>query len=356
LLLATAVSVPASVVRGGIAGWLDTPTTEAVSHPDARDLHLQGRHALSRRTEDGLRQSVGFFEQAIQSDPRYAPAYVGLADAYSLLSSYGVLDPREGMPKARDAANRALTLDPRLAEAHASLGRTAMIFDWDWATTERHFKRAIELNPRCAQAHQWYAYLLSTLGRHDEALASARRALALDPASLIANTAVGYVLHTARRYDEAIQQFERTLRLDGQFVQARRDLAFSYVQQGRIFDAVQEFETVAELSLRSPASLAGVAYGRARAGEHAQARAILEELLRPDAAYVPPDAIAMVHMALGDHPAALSWLERASEQRVSVLPHLAADPLWDPLRPEPRFSRLLAMLGAGPVPALLARR
>jgi DNA-binding winged helix-turn-helix (wHTH) protein/tetratricopeptide (TPR) repeat protein len=354
LVVGAAVLVPTGTLPVALISRSNA-TPVATNAPHARDLHLRGRYALSRRTEDGLRQSVGFFEEALRIAPGYAPAYVGLADAYSLLASYGVMDPREAMPKAREAATHALTLDSGLAEAHASLGRTAMIFDWDWEATERHFKRALELNPRSAQAHQWYAYLLTMLGRHDEAIDSANHALTLDPVSLIANTAVGYVLYSARRNDEAIAQLERTVKLDGHFVQARRDLALAYLQHGRVADALREFETAAELSSRSPASLADVAYGRAVAGEIHAARAMLADLLRPEAEYVPPDAVAMVYMGLGDHATAIAWLERASEERVSTVPHLAADPAWDPLRKDPAFMRLLASLRVDPAPLRLTR-
>ena len=190
----------------------------------ARDAYERGRAALSRRSEESLQRGLEHFTRAIALSPRYAEAHVGLADSWSLLASYGMVDPREAMPRARDAANRALMLDAGLARAHAALGRTTMVYDWDWRTAGWHFTRALALEPGDATTHQWHAYYLSATGRHDDAIDEARRAVAAEPLSLSANTALGFVLYLARRTDEAAAQLERTLAIDPDFAQARRDL------------------------------------------------------------------------------------------------------------------------------------
>ena len=240
----------------------------------ARDAYERGRAALSRRSEESLQRGLEHFSRAIALSPRYAEAYVGLADSWSLLASYGMVDPREAMPRARDAANRALMLDAGLARAHAALGRTTMIYDWDWRTAGWHFTRALALEPGDATTHQWYAYYLSATGRHDEAIDEARRAVAAEPLSLSANTALGFVLYLARRTDEAAAQLERTLAIDPDFAQARRDLGLVRVQQGRYADAVAELRRVATLNERSPAAQAELGWAQAdcrrssgRAGE-----------------------------------------------------------------------------------------
>jgi DNA-binding winged helix-turn-helix (wHTH) protein/tetratricopeptide (TPR) repeat protein len=314
----------------------------------ARDAYERGRLAVARRTDEGLRLGVEHFQRAIALSPRYADAYAGMADAWSLLASYGLEDPREGMPRARDAANRALALNPSLARAHASLGRTAMIFDWDWRTAEWHFGRAIALEPGSATTHQWFAYLLSASGRHDEAVAEARRAIAAEPLSLNTNTALGHVLYVARRYDEAAAHLERTLEIDPDFTQARRDLGRVRVQQSRTADAVAAFERVAAINPRSAIALAELAWARARNGETAAARSFLSRLdaLR-DTTYVPPDALALAHLGLGNRDQAVAWLRRAFTMRVATIAHLQAEPVWDALRDDPRVKEMVATVRSG---------
>jgi DNA-binding winged helix-turn-helix (wHTH) protein/tetratricopeptide (TPR) repeat protein len=313
----------------------------------ARDAYERGRAALARRSEESLRLGLDHFARAVALSPRYAEAYVGLADSWSLLASYGLADPREAMPRARDAANRALVLDARMARAHASLGRTAMIFDWDWPTAAWHFERALALDPGDATTHQWYAYFLSGVSRHDEAIAEARRAVAAEPLSLTANTALGYVLYLARRHDEAAAQLERTLTIDPDFAQARRDLALVRVQQGRLREAVVELKRVATLNDGSAAAQAELAWAQALSGDTASARQRLADLeRRRTTRYVPSDALALGYAGVGETDQALSWLQRGLSMRVAALAHLPVEPIWDVLRRDPRLRQMTDTVNA----------
>jgi DNA-binding winged helix-turn-helix (wHTH) protein/Tfp pilus assembly protein PilF len=312
-----------------------TPPPAPVGSPihAAKDAFERGRLALARRSPESLHRAAEHFQRAVVLSPRFADAHVGVADSWSLLSSYGLIDPREGMPRARDAANRALTLDPSLARAHASLARTVMIFDWDWMTAGWHFARAVELSPGDPVTHQWHAYYLSAVGKHDDAVEEARRAVASDPLSLNSHTALGFVLYLARRFDEAAAQLERTLEIDPDFAQARRNLALVRVQQRRLGEAAVAMKRVAVLNESAPVAAAELAWVLALSGERDAARAALADLDRQRAsAFVPPDAVALIYAGLGATDEATAWLQRAFMLRVPGLAHLPVDPVWDSLR------------------------
>ena len=319
-----------------------TPAPERSPIHAAKDAFERGRLALARRSPESLQLASEHFQRAVALSPRFADAHVGVADSWSLLSSYGVIDPREGMPRARDAANRALTIDPSHARAHASLARTTMIFDWDWVTAGWHFTRAVELKPGDPITHQWRSYYLSAIGRHDEAVAEARRSVAADPLSLNSNTALGFVLYLARRFDESAAQLERTLEIDPDFAQARRDLALVRVQQGRLGEAVVALKRVALLNESAPVAAAELAWALALSGDHVAARATLADLDRRRAsAYVPPDAVALIYTGLGATDEAAAWLRRAFTLRVASLAHLPVDPVWDSLREHPGVREMI---------------
>jgi DNA-binding winged helix-turn-helix (wHTH) protein/tetratricopeptide (TPR) repeat protein len=310
---------------------------------EARDAYARGVLALAGRGSEGLRLSIDHFDRAIQLSPRYADAYVGLSDGWSLMSSNGSIDSRYGMMRAREAAIRALTLDPASARAHVSLGRVTMIVDWDWATAEWHFTRAITLEPGEPTAHEWYAYLLSATGRYVDAIAEARRAVQAEPQSLNARTALGFVLYLARRYDEAAAELERTLTVDPDFVQARRDLALVRVQQRRYSEALADMERVAAINAGAAAALADVAWLHALTGDRAKAHGVLADLGRRDAdASVAPDSLALVSLGLGNRDEGIRLLEHAFEMKIATLVYLSVDPVWDGIRDDPRVQQMVA--------------
>lgn len=354
LLVALASVTSQDPVAGPLAGAARSSRPPLVSgSAAAQDFHERGRIAVAHRTPESLRTGIVNFERALAADARFAAAYVSLADAYGMLASDGVDDPRVAMPRSREAANRALTLDPGLATAHASLGRTTMLFDWDWAIAVWHFERARDLAPGYGIGRQWFASCYSAMALHAEAEREARAALALEPLSLPANTTLGYVLYMAKRYADAQAQLRRTLELDPGFAQARRVLGLALVLDGRPAEAIAEFERAAQLTAEAPASLADLAMARARTGDGAGARRLLTQLLdrQQRAEFVAPDGIAQVYWGLGEREAAVQWLQRAFEARVPAVAYLMADPLWDDLRGDPAVGAMIEGIKNGKAPA-----
>ena len=324
---------------------------KATGVPKAYSLYLKGRHSLNTRTEKGLKEAVRHFENAIKRDRDFALAYTGLADAYSILASYSLeyVPPREGFPKAKVAADKALVLDNQLAEAHASLGLVKFYYDWDWKGAETEFKKALELNPGYAQAHQYYADFVKSFGRFDEALKEMKEALALDPLSYSINTGIGHVLYLSRQYDKAIDHYRSVVESDPAFVPARLWFGRPFMQKGMFKEAIEQVEQAVKLSKESTVSLATVAQAQASAGNNAEAQKILDRLLdRSKKQYVPSYWIALVQMSLGSQDQALKWLERAYHERSSWLVWANVEPRFDALRSDLRFTFLLARIGFEP--------
>ena len=346
-LLSSAMT-PSGVTVSSSTSPTATTGTARTDNAAAQEAYSRGRLALTRRTQDGLRSGITLFERAVALDPGFASAYVGLADAWSLLASYGMEEPRQALERARTYASRALTINPDQADAHASLGRTAMISDWDWQVGERHFQRAIEINDRSAPTHQWYAYLLSASGRHAEAEREARRATEIDPTSLNAATSVGYVLYAARRFDDAAAALRRVIEVDPDFMQARRNLGMVLALQGRNQEAASEFERVVRLSDESAVAEAHLAWVRGRAGDLRGARRLLERLQARNASgYVPPDAMALALSGAGQVEAAVTAVQAAFDARVATIAHLSVDPVWDSLRGLPSVRDMAEAVRAG---------
>ena len=275
-------------------------TKEYTANAEAYQLYLKGRFYWNKRTVPDFQKAIGFFQQAINHDPNYALAYSGLADTYTLLTAYGSDSPREVMPKAKQAALRALELDDKLAEAHASLGQIAAYYDYDFATAEREYRRALELNPNYPTAHQWLAEHLSAVKRFDEAIAEVRRALELDPLSLIINRIYADILVDARRFDEAIEQFQKTIELDPNFPTAHYFLARAYEAKGEYDDAVREYNTAAAVSMVPPETLAKMSEAYAKSGWKAYVKAALEQTALQPNRKTPPFVVATFYARLGD--------------------------------------------------------
>lgn len=315
-------------------------------NPLAYEAYLKGRNFWNKRTPEDLKRAIAEFQHATEIDPNYAPAYVGLADSYELLGSaeMGALPPHKAMPLARQAATRALDLDPQLAEAHASLAHIKLIYDWDFGGAEREFQRAIALNPAYATAHQWYALLLNAQGRTAAALGELKRAQELDPLSPAVRSAVAEAYYFARQYDRAEVEARRALELDGNFVLGLLNLGRAQEQQGRLDDAIATFERARTLTGEGPAMSMFVAHARAAQGDTRAAREILAYLLRlrhDNTVYVPPLYIASLYTALDDREHAFSQLQLALEERCEYLIYLDRDPMADRIRTDPRFGHLL---------------
>lgn len=341
----------AQAIAGGISANLGSAARPARAvNPGAYEAYLKGRRDWNRRTPEDLNRAIAEFREATQIDPDYAPAYVGLADSYELLGSaeMGALPPREAMPLAREAALRALALDPQLAEAHASLAHIKLIYEWDFAGAEGEFQRAIALNPAYATAHQWYALLLNAQGRPAAALEELQRARELDPLSPAVRSAVAEAHYLARQYDRAEAEARQALQLDPNFVLALLNLGRAQEQQGRVAEAVATFERARELTGQGPAMSMFVAHARAAGGDREAARRILSYLLqlrKQNTVYVPALYIATVYTALGDNDEAFSLLQQALDERCEYLIYLRRDPMADGIRSDARFARLLQQGG-----------
>ena len=315
-------------------------------NPEAYEDYLKGRYFWNKRTPDALRKAIDHFNQAIERDSNYAPAYSGLADSYVILGAwqYAVLDPKETYPRAKAAAIKAVELDDTLAEAHISLAMSTDMFVWDWEAAEREYRRGIELNPGYATGHHWYAEHLSETGRNDEAIAEIRKAESLDPLSLITGADVATLLVIARRYDEAIEHAKKTIELGPDFAVSHFALGMAYEQKGQSGGAIAAFQKAVEFSGGNTAFKSNLAHAYAVAGRRSDAVAILNELKdRSKHEFLNPSEIALIYVGLGQKDQAMVWLEKAYEGRFD--PVILTWPAFDPLRSDPRFHDLVRRIG-----------
>ncbi|HET7452685.1 MAG TPA: protein kinase, partial [Thermoanaerobaculia bacterium] len=296
--------------------------------PEAYQAYLKGRFFWNKWTTEGMKSAIEFYERAIEIDPAYALAWAGIADSYSVMGGIKAVPPAQAFPRAKAAALRALELDPRLADAHASLGYVRRLFDWDWPGAEASFREAVRLNPSHATGHRWYGQFLSGLGRHSEAIAEATRALELDPLSLIIHTAVGDVYFYARRYAEAIAYYRKGLQMDPEFHAGHSDLARALEFAGEADEAIREYEAAIRLTGNAAGDPSiGLANAYAVAGRRADAIGVLETLQKlPPERYVSPWGLASIYARLGENDTALDWLERAYDEHDSTLVWLKVHP------------------------------
>jgi TolB-like protein/DNA-binding winged helix-turn-helix (wHTH) protein/Tfp pilus assembly protein PilF len=313
---------------------------------EAYEAYLKGRYFWNKRTADGLKMAVDYFNQATGKDPSFAAAYAGLADTYALLGDweYGVLAPKEAYPRAKAAATKALELDNALGEAHISLAFCLDNFDWDWEAAGREFKRGIELNPGYATGHQWYAWHLTVLGRNDEGVAEIQKAESLDPLSLIIGADLAEELLVAHRFEEAIEQSRKTLNLNPFFGLAHFVLGQALTQRHIYKEAIAELQKAIELSPGNTAVTANLAYAYAVSGNKGQAVKILSDLKnRSSHAFSNAPEVAVIYVGLDQKDQAMAWLEKAYEERLN--PAVLVRPCFDPLRSDPRFQDLLGRIG-----------
>ncbi|HEX5885616.1 MAG TPA: protein kinase [Pyrinomonadaceae bacterium] len=315
------------------------------ANAEAFQLYLQGRFYWNKRTPADFQKAISFFEQAIGKDPNYALAYSGLADTYAVLTAYTNIPARQVMPKAKEAALKALALDDTLAEAHASMGQIARYYDYDFLTAEREYRRAIELNPNYATAHQWLAEQLSALKRADEAISEIRRALELDPLSLIINRIYADLLMAARRYDEAIEQYKKVIGLDPNFAATHYFLGRAYEAKGMYDEAVKAYSLV---SVTGAAEKDVAARNEAykRSGWNAYVQKSLEQLVEhsPEPRF-PPFVIATFYARANKKDETLAWLEKGYEERDFRMTLLSVAFEFDRFRSDPKFKELVRRMG-----------
>jgi serine/threonine protein kinase/Tfp pilus assembly protein PilF len=312
----------------------------------AYGLYLKGRYAWNKRTQEGVSEGIGYFEQAIAEDPEYALAYTGLADSYALHVDYRNVHVANGFERAREYAMKALELDDSLAEAHASLAWTLFIYDWDWERAGSEFRRAIELDPRYATAHQWYAFMLASQCKLDEALIEAHTSQELDPASVSIRRALGYVYVYARKYDQAKYHLTRAIAMNPVAEESYRVLGLALTLSGQFEEAERVLREAITLPGGGTYTRVTLAYALAMSGRREYGEALALELEAKRAHdYVSPVELATLHIALGDNQSALDWAERAYEERRGWMAYLRVHPIMDSIRDEPRFKALISRMG-----------
>jgi TolB-like protein/DNA-binding winged helix-turn-helix (wHTH) protein/Flp pilus assembly protein TadD len=318
-------------------------------NPEAYQAYLKGRYFLNKRTGDGLRKAIEYFNSAIETDPTYAEAYSGLADAYALSGDwkYGVLSPQDAFPKTRAAATKALALDDSLGEAHASLAFALDLYGWDWEAAETEYKKAIKLKPSYATAHQWYSWHLFMMGRNSEGMLELKKAESLDPLSLIIGADLADALCVAHLYDEATQQSKKTLEMDPNFAVGRYELGQALEQKYMYDEAIAEFQRAIELSGHSGAFDSNLAHAYAVSGRKEEAIKMVKDLEARDDQNPSIGAdIALIYVGLGDQDQAMIWLNKAYEARFKA--SILLRPAFDPLRSNARFKDLRRRIGLPP--------
>jgi serine/threonine protein kinase/Flp pilus assembly protein TadD len=314
-------------------------------NPQAHDAYLKGRYEWYRWRPENYRKALDYFRQAIAIDPSYAPAYAGLAEAYSRLGD-SAWRPADAYPKAKSAALKSVELDPELAEARTALGMSILFNDWDWAAAERELRRGIDLDPRSPIAHMAYSAFLGLMERQEEALVQMNRGRELDPLSVTTRGVKAFRLFSARRYDEAIEESKSALELDPTAIQARATLGRAYLQKGMVGPAIAELERTVDLSRRDMGPVAWLGYAYGVAGQKEKAQAVLRELQqRFQEGYVSPPLVALVFLGLGDRDRAFEWLEKGYALRDSLIVRLNATREFDALRSDPRFADLKRRVG-----------
>jgi serine/threonine protein kinase/Tfp pilus assembly protein PilF len=336
-------------LRGTLLGDLgDLTPRRYTANLGAYNLYLKGRYCWNKRTADGLTEAIAWFEAAIREDPGYALAYSGLADCFALHVDYRGMPVTEAMERSRELALKALALDDSLAEAHTSIAWVNFLYDWDWPKAERGFRRAIELNPRYATARQWFAWLLVSQGHTEAAIAEGRTAAELDSASVSIRRSLGWLNYYARRPEAAADQLQRALAMDPTSEENHRILGLVRTQQERYEEAAAAFREAIAGASESAYARGALARALAFAGRTGEARALLAELQEDSRRrYVSPVALATANIALGNADEAFRWIEQARVERRGWLAYLRVEPIFDPIRGDPRFAELLAAMRLG---------
>ncbi len=338
-----------TIVNTLLAGTLSELVTPAAERHTrnvrAYSLYLKGRFDMNLRTQAGVANAIRYFEQAIDEDPTYALAYTGLADSYALQLDYRSIPVHEGLDLAKKFAEKAIELDPTLAEPHASLAWRHFIYDWDWDAAIRGFRRAIQLDPRYAWAHQLYGFVLASRGQHGESLVEGHTAVELDPGSVSARRSLGWSYYYARRWEQSRFHLERAIAMNPNAEETYRVIGHVLAVTGEYVEAERLLREAAAMPEAGTYTRATLAYCLARAGKVHDARAILGELSdEATTGYVSPVAFATVHLGLGEVDRAVDWTERAYAERRGWMCYLKVNPIVDPMRGHPRFESLIQRL------------
>ncbi|MBI5282097.1 MAG: tetratricopeptide repeat protein [Candidatus Solibacter usitatus] len=322
------------------------PERSRPADPEALDLYWRGRYSRKQPGEEGLKKSVGYYRQALEKDPQYAPAHAALAEAYGTMAFHELGPPDEFIEKAKASARQALALDGSLAEPHALLAWIGFFRDWNWPEAERGFRRAVQLNPSYAKAHTWFALGLISRGRVQEAITESRTAQELDPLSYATASDLGVILYCARRFEESAQWARKTLASDPKSAPARVLIGLCHANQGRYQEAIAEYREALEGSERYSYILGRLGYACGRAGQVEEARRLIREI--EQAAGAEPRYqlhIAMIHAGLNETDRAIEKLEKSYQRREADLNFLMVEPAFDSLQPDPRFQGLLKRIG-----------
>ena len=321
-------------------------TRRYTENTDAYEAYIRGRFWWNKRYDEGFRKAIDYFNQAIALDPNYALAYAGLADCYAILSPYNVSAPEDSFPRAKVAVMKALAIDEQLVEARTSLAHITWMYDWDWTGAEREFKRAIDINPNYATAHEWYSVYLSAMGRHDEAIRTARRAYELEPLSLAIIRDLARAYYHARQYDEAIAAYLKAIELDPRHYRHNSWLELAYAQKGSYDQAVDVYLKAMNIMGTDAKEITSLEKTYRAKGWQGYCRRRLELMHEhPDRFFVTPYNLARASVLVGEKSAGLDWLEKAYAEHADHLVLLKVDPIFDPLRADPRFVQLIRRVG-----------
>jgi TolB-like protein len=324
------------------AALVRTSTTS----PAAHDAYLRGRYCWNKRSEENFVKAIEYFQQAVELDQEYAAAYAGLADCYDTLGWYGTLPAGEASRKAKIAAQRALQINERLAEAHAALAYGMQFYEWNWLEIEKEYKRALELDPNYVTAHHWYALFLTAMARFEEALTHMRCALELDPLSPVLNSHLGWIFYFARQNDRAVEQLRKTVEMEPQFAVGRCFLGLAYERSKKYTAAIREFKAAREFSKGHPLAIASLSHACGLSGKKAEAKRYLEELRETSRhRHVSPYFFALAHAGMGEKEQVFGWLEKAYQERSGWLVNLNVEPGLDRVRSDLRFADLVQRVG-----------
>jgi serine/threonine-protein kinase len=332
-----------STLRTTFLADIADPTPQRYTHNlEAYSLYLKGRYCWNKRSQEGVLEAISFFKQAIDHESGYALAYSGLSDSYALQVDYRSVPVTEGYRLAREYALKALDLDDTLPEAHTSLAWVLHVYDWDWPGAMREYARALELNPGFATAHHWYSFVLLVNGQAEQAMMEALTALELDPSSLSVRRGVGWLSYYTRRYEQALYHLRRAIAMNPTSEDTYRVLGLVLTQQGAYAEAERAFREAITLSPDLSYATAGVAHVLALSGRRREAEAIVAELeARARERYVTPVAFCIAHLGLRNVDQVFHWLDRAYEDRRGWLTYMKVDPIFDPVRDDPRFAEFL---------------